>query len=91
LDHKLTIGLNGQAIQTVNEYITHESGFRNLFGIINAITRVAQHQEADEHFRLESVAGELAQLDKTGWQRLNAIAGNMKEEQRNKVFGIVAV
>ena len=91
LDHKLSTGLNGQAIQTVNEYITHESGFRNLFGIINAITRVAQHQEADEHFRLESVAGELAQLDKTGWQRLNAIAGNMKEEQRNKVFGIVAV
>lgn len=90
LDHKLTTGLNGQAVATMAAFADHERSHNNLFGIINAITRVAQEQDADEHFRLESVGGELAQLNDKGWNRLNVLAGSMREEQRDKIFGRVA-
>lgn len=91
LDHKLTTGMNGQSVQVMSEYRDHERQFRNLFGIVNAVTRAAQLQDSDEQFRLEEIGGLLTQLSDKGWTRLNTIASSMKEETRNKVFGVVSV
>lgn len=87
----LTTGQKGQAVKMVEEYVNHESGFRNLYGIINAVTRTAQTQPAAEQHRLETVGGSLAQLNPAGWNRLNVLAGSMAEEKYNKILGRVAV
>jgi hypothetical protein len=87
---KLTTGPKGQALATIGEYTTHESGFRNLYGIVNAITRAAQTQIPAEQHRLEEVGGELLRLDAKGWNRLNILAGSMDEAKYNKIIGRVA-
>jgi len=87
---KLTTGPKGQAVATIGEYGQHESGFRNLYGIVNAITRTAQTQVAAEQHRLEGVGGELLRLDAKGWNRLNILAGSMDETKYNKIIGRVA-
>jgi len=89
-DHKLSTGPKGQAVAVLEEYANHESSFRNLFGVINAITRAAQKVSPVEQMRLEAIGGELSQLNGDGWKRINSIAANMKEEKRNKIFGRVA-
>jgi hypothetical protein len=85
---KLTTGANGQARQTVKQFSDHESAFRNLYGVINAVTRVAQNQEPAEHHRLEAVGGELARFDNKAWNRLNILAGSMAEDKYNKILGV---
>lgn len=89
-NYKMTTGEKGQAIATVAEYVNHESNFRNLFGIINAITRVAQTQIPAEHHRLEEIGGDLTQLTPNQWERLNNVAAYMPEERYNKILGRVA-
>ena len=88
-DYKLTTGDKGQAKQALTAYGDHEVGFRNLFGIINAVTRTAQLGNPAEQFRLEAIGGELAQLDQRGWNRLNTVAEAMKVEKRDKIYGRV--
>lgn len=88
--YKLSNGLKGQAVETVEKFVNHESNSRNMFGIVNAITRVAQTQTPDEQVRLEGIGGNIVGLSDTGWDRLNTLAQNMSEEKRNKIFGVVS-
>jgi len=85
---KMTTGPNGQARQTVAEFTAHEGGFRSLYGVVNAITRMAQDQEPAERLRLEEVSGELLRLNDKGWNRLNVLAGSMEEAKYNKILGV---
>ena len=85
---KLTTGPNGQARATVAEFTNHEASFRSLYGVVNAITRMAQDQEPAERLRLEEVSGELLRLDATRWNRLNVLAGSMEETKYNKILGV---
>ncbi len=87
---KLTTGVNGQALATVGAYTDHESAYRSLYGIINAVTRVAQTQEPAEQHRLEAIGGELCRLDAKRWNALNVVAGSMEEAKYNKILGRVA-
>ena len=91
LESKLSSGMSGQAVRIVDEYGKHEAGFRNMFGIINAITRAAQTYDPAEQFRLEEIGGELLQLGQGGWESLNRRAADMKKEQRDKILGHVAI
>jgi hypothetical protein len=90
-EYKLTFGQKGQAVAAIGEYVNHESSFRNLYGVINAITRVAQEQEPAEQHRLEAVGGELARFSDKDWNRTNVLAGSMNEDKYNKILGRVAV
>ena len=89
--YKLTPGQKGQAVATVGEYVNHESAYRNLYGIINSITRMAQTQEPAEQHRIEAVGGQLAGYSDKDWNRLNVLAGSMNEDKYNKILGRVAV
>jgi len=89
IKHKLEAN---QAMQTLDAYGTHESSFRSLFGIVNAITRVAQKQKVDaEQFRLEEIGGQLCKLSDASWSRLNTLAGGLSQAERDKAYGIVTV
>lgn len=87
-EFKMTTGPNGQARQMVAEFTAHEQGFRSLYGVVNAITRIAQNQEPAERLRLEETAGELLRLNDKGWNRLNVLAGSMDEVKYNKILGV---
>jgi hypothetical protein len=87
---KLTTGPNGQARQTVAEFTHNESGFRSLYGVVNAITRVAQNQEPAERLRLEEIGGELLRMNDKAWNRLNILGGSMETAKYDKILGTVS-
>ena len=88
-DYKLSIGNSGQAAAAVSEYATHETGYNNLFGIVNAITRAAQTFDPDQHVRMEEVAGNLMSFGETEWDAYNVRANSMSDKVYNKTYGIV--
>ena len=89
-DYKLSSGQNGQAVEVVRQFGKHESGNRNLFGIVNAITRAAQEYDPAEHVRLDEIGGGMMEYDPSKWVAYNNRAKGMSEKQRNKIFGRVA-
>jgi len=89
-DHKLIPGGNGQAVAIASQFASHEKNSRNLFGIVNAITRAAQDYDPSEHVRLDEIAGILMDHTEDSWKRYNQRANGMPEDQKNKIFGIVA-
>ena len=88
-DFKLTTGAKGQAATVVKQYGQHENSHRNLFGIVNAITRTAQLYDPHEHVRLDVIGGNLLNFDDGKWERFNKRAAGMDEETHNQIFGIV--
>ena len=89
-DHKLTPGGNGQAVAVASQFANYEKDSRNLFGIVNAITRAAQDYNPSEHVRLDEIAGVLMDHTEHSWKLYNSRANGMSEDQKNKIFGIVA-
>jgi len=90
IDNQLSTGGKGQALQAVDAFLNHEKGFRNLFGIINSITRMAQTQDAADQFKLEEIGGNLSQLNQGQWTRLNQMGMNIKPDKLNRIYGIVS-
>lgn len=88
-DYKLSPGKNGQAVNVVQHYAKDENAFRNLFGIVNAITRAAQEYDPSEHVRLDEIAGSLMEHNADSWKRFNQRAAGMSPKQRDKIFGRV--
>jgi len=78
-----------QARETLEAFGNHESQFRNLFGVVNAITRAAQKQKVDsEQFRMEEIGGKLCSMSDQAWQRLNLSALNLEDKAINKIYGL---
>jgi hypothetical protein len=89
IENNLTPGEKGQARDVLKQYADHESSFRNLFGIVNAVTRAAQNYDVREQFRMEAIGGKLAGYSEDDWTRFNNRAMNMDDKARDKVYGIV--
>lgn len=85
----LTRGQTGQATQSLDQFVNHEVGFQNLFGIVNAITRAAQLQKDDaEQFRLEEIGGHLTRLSDARWDVLHRTAKALEKKDVAKVYGV---
>jgi hypothetical protein len=89
-EHRFAFGANGQASKIVSEYVTHEAGDKNLFGIVNAITRAGQLYEPNEWVRFDRVAGELINMNVNEWDALQDRAKAIKPKLYDKVYGRVA-
>ncbi len=89
-DHKLSSGGKGQAIEVVRQFAEHEAGNRNMFGIVNAITRAAQLYDPAEHVRLDEMGGHFMGMSESKWDSYNKRAAGMSDKQRNKIFGVAA-
>lgn len=89
-DHNLSYGATGQAMEVANQYGLHESTFRSLFGIVNAITRTAQKYDPVEQIRLEEIGGILMDYDDNRWSNYNNRAKTIETDEYNKVFGLVS-
>ena len=84
LDHKMTTEEAAESIKAFNQ---HESSHRNLFGLINGITRAAQ---ITNPFKLDSIGGKLVTLSQSDWSSVMRKAKEIKDEQIQSIFGVSA-
>jgi hypothetical protein len=57
-------------IQTINQYRKHESQHKNLFGVINAITRAGQEFDNEDWYALDVAGGALTGMKVDQWDKL---------------------
>lgn len=69
------------------QFVRHESAHRNLFGIINAITRAGQEFEPSRWVDFDNYAGELVGCTSDSFSRMKNRADNLSDEFVNEVFG----
>jgi hypothetical protein len=73
--------------EIATQYVKHESAFRNLFGIVNAITRAGQQFEPKRWVDFDNYAGELVGVTADSFNRMKNRADNLSDEFVNEVFG----
>ncbi len=86
-DHKLTAG---EASKVAEEFRTHESAHRSLFGIVNAITRAGQTGSNDRWVALDEVGGKLVDSPEPYWKDVLHRADRLKESELKKLFATAA-
>ena len=89
-EQKMSFGTEGQASTMVKQYLNHEEGNKNLFGVVNAITRTGQLYSPDEWVRFDEIAGRMISLPQNKWESLQARAKAMDSDMVNKVYGIAS-
>jgi hypothetical protein len=61
-------------MQITNQYLKHESANRNLFGVVNAITRAGQHFDNNEWVAMDGLGGILSSYTPEKWGKLLNVA-----------------
>lgn len=76
-----------QSRKVVEQFNKFESESRNLFGIINAVTRAGQEFENEDWLKYDMAAGKMMNWDANQWERHKNKAKNLVKEDIEKVFG----
>ncbi len=77
-----------QLLATGDAFNKFESGDRNAFGLINAITRAGQKFDAETWFAFDSLAGSLMNMDDNKWSYLMTRANEFDDEKASAMFGV---
>ncbi len=75
-----------QIKECLSQWEEYESEHRNLFGVINAVTRAGQEYEATTWEAFDVVGGELANLSPEAWQTIIKRAATLTVKEVDKVF-----
>jgi hypothetical protein len=86
-DYKLT---KREATEFLEQYITMESGERNLFGIINGLTRAGQKFDNKTWVRFDEIAGSLLETSADRWNTILRRADTFTDKDYEKVFALTA-
>ncbi len=86
-DYKLT---KREATEFLDQYITMESGERNLFGIINGLTRAGQMFDNKTWVRFDEIAGSLMETSADRWATILRRADTFTDKDYEKVFALTA-
>lgn len=79
----------GKQIESVaSNFLNHEKADKNLFGIINAITRAGQEFDTDTWLGFDKLAGKMAGMSKANWERFNKRASALTDEQVSKALAV---
>jgi hypothetical protein len=89
-ENAMSFGQGGQAAEMAKQFVEFESNDKNLFGVINAITRTGQKYDNNDWVRFDMVAGKLMNFTNSQWEGFQARAKAMDAAQRDKVYGVVA-
>lgn len=73
--------------EVLHEYAHKESNHKNLFGVINAITRAGQLGRVRE---LDRIGGELVVLSKAEWESIQKRGASLSKAEVEKIFGLTA-
>jgi len=88
-ENAMSFGVSGQAATMVKKFSDFEASNRNLFGIVNAITRTGQEYGNADWVRFDTIAGKLMNFSDGQWENLQARAKAIDPKVYNKVFGVV--
>jgi hypothetical protein len=86
-DYKLS---KKEASAFLDQYVTLESGERNLFGIINGLTRAGQTFDNKTWVRFDEVAGNLLETSADRWATILRRADTFTDKDYEKVFALNA-
>ncbi len=76
-----------EAKEVVTQFSQYESSDRNLFGIINSITRAGQKFNNDRWVDFDFIGGKLAAMNASNWDRIKSKAKNVTSDDIELVFG----
>lgn len=77
-----------QISKIAEQFVNHEKADKNLFGLINAVTRAGQVYDAETWFGFDKLAGKLAGMNSIAWRNFNTRASTLADEQVNKTFAM---
>jgi hypothetical protein len=86
-DNKLS---KREATEFLEQYITMESGERNLFGIINGLTRAGQKFDNKTWVKFDEIAGSLLDTSADRWATILRRADTFTDKDYEKVFALTA-
>lgn len=89
-ENQMGFGVEGQAAKMAQQYHDYEIDNRNLFGVVNAITRTGQLYNPAEWVRFDEIAGKYMNYTESQWESFKARAKAMDPKDRDKVYGVVA-
>ena len=88
LSKKEVAGVWTAYAKEVNDLGSEEG--RTAFGLLNAVTRYGQTLDTARWVRFDTIGGELANLDRDGWDKFRTRAGAMTPKQVEKRIGDLA-
>lgn len=74
--------------EVVIQFSKYEKEHRNLFGVINAITRAGQQFDNDRWVQFDEYAGELVSASADWVEKTNKRAENLSDEMVNEILGV---
>ncbi len=78
-----------QSLRVLDAFEKLESHNRNLFGVVNAITRAGQSfNDPSKQFDFDVLGGTLAQININKWEQFNSIAYALKDSDLQEIFGV---
>lgn len=86
-DYKLS---KREATEFLDQYVTLESGERNLFGVINGLTRAGQVFDNKTWVRFDEIAGSLMETNADRWATILRRADTFTDKDYEKVFALTA-
>ncbi len=86
-DYKLS---KREATMFLNQYGEFEAGNRNLFGIINGLTRAGQKFDNTTWVKFDEIAGSLMETSADRWATILRRADTFSDKDYEKVFSLTA-
>lgn len=77
--------------EILQQFVTHEKEHRNLFGIINAITRAGQIFDEESWVKFDEIGGKMVGYSPDEWGSLNSYANTLPVKEVEEVFSAAAV
>ena len=75
-----------ESTEVLNQYATYENHERNLFGVVNAITRAGQEFDNATWLKFDEIGGSLIETTETRWSAILKRAESMQQADFDKVF-----
>jgi hypothetical protein len=85
MDEKLT---SGQAYRAYKAHDLFESHSNNLFGIVNAITRMGQSFDPETNYAMDVLGGKLSQMSSSSWDRILSKSRSINADDIVNVYGV---
>lgn len=77
-----------QTNESMVQFGRHESAERNLFGIVQGLTRASQTFSGEQQFAMDEIAGRLSSFDVDSWTNFRKQAQRIKDDELIKLFGL---
>jgi len=78
-----------ESIEVLTQWIQHERNDRNLFGVVNAITRAGQEFDNTSWVKFDELGGSLLDMTENRWDALKKRADTYEEKEVEAIFGTV--